>query len=145
MDNIHCGGKNCDKKCTCRFHANLEPNKTYQFIDYSVEGFGKVSSDGRCEEEYSCGDYGNYRLYKPTEMTELDNNDKLFKVIYSIRDEHSCTRTYTMAIIGKDKDDIEKKAIAYISKIPCVQMTGQYFIDYITEVTDGILVMSYYM
>lgn len=66
---VYCEGKTCSKRDTCKFHNPTDNRKLYQYLDWSTQGSGCMNAVNVTIIDYSCGDRGNYRLYRP--MTKL--------------------------------------------------------------------------
>ena len=63
---IYCEGSHCSKRDSCAIHCVEEGE--YQYIDYSTYGGGSSWADensiNHIKTWSSCGDDGNYKLYK---------------------------------------------------------------------------------
>lgn len=73
-----CGSTNCKKYNICKRAVCEEENKQYYVTNWHDYGSGRYTDDGKIEEEWYCGERGNYAMFEPIKKEWLINmNEKI--------------------------------------------------------------------
>lgn len=82
-----CGSTNCKRYEMCKRAICEEENKQYYVTNWYSYGSGRYTDDGKIEEEWYCGERGNYAMFEPLDEPSKNGNEVVDDRVYMKTDE----------------------------------------------------------
>lgn len=117
---VYCEGSRCAKRNTCKLHCDIQADKVYEYIDYSMQGSGHADSSGNITVDHWCGDDGDYKRYQ--QFIKINLSARYDIMWYRLKDilkelNHNSFSYYPSAILSQMQKLEDEFKIKFPSKV----------------------------
>lgn len=116
-----CLGTGCNKAFKCTKYVGNKPKGIYCVEEYASFGSGKIYSDGHIEENYRCGERGNYAMFEDKDkekqlVNEIKQDFKMHEEKYKQIEEMAKIIALEMCPTQKEYSKFNNKATCYFAE-----------------------------